>query len=196
VQRLDGVILTHAHADHMHGLAELRVLSEAQGSLIDFFMAENTWSVVHKRFPEYFKSTSEDAVNLCLNDRRVKFGSNVVVTGNGGNIVTQLFRQQHGEIETVGIRINDFAYSVDLNSLGSEAISQLKGLDTWIVDCLRYEPHPSHLSVTQVLELIKLINPQRAILTGLSADVDYEELKRQLPANVEPAFDGLVVRVQ
>ena len=103
------------------------------------------------------------------------------------------FRQDHGDIESLGFRFGDVAYSSDARDLPPESIAALAGLDLWIIDALRYRPHPSHFSVDEALALIARLSPRRAILTNLHTDLDFEELRHRLPPNVEPAFDGLKI---
>ena len=117
----------------------------------------------------------------------------VRVNGGGGPIDTVPVVQAHGDAFSLGFRIGDIAYSPDISGLSVESQEQLRGLDLWIVDALRYIPHPSHFTVEQALEWIAILKPKRAILTHLHIDLDYETLRRQLPAHVEPAYDGMAV---
>jgi phosphoribosyl 1,2-cyclic phosphate phosphodiesterase len=94
---------------------------------------------------------------------------------------------------SLGFRVRDMAYSPDISGLSPQAAAALAGLDLWVVDALRYIPHPSHFSVAQALEWIETLRPKRAILTHLHIDLDYEVLKRELPAHVVPAYDGMAV---
>lgn len=101
------------------------------------------------------------------------------------------FRLVHGEIDALGFRIGDIAYSPDVNAIPHESIGFLEGLDLWIIDALRYKPHPTHFCLAETLDWISRLKPHRAILTNLHTDLDFETLRKQLPPNVEPAYDGM-----
>ena len=106
------------------------------------------------------------------------------------------FRQIHGSIDSLGFRIGDVAYSSDISDLPEESFAALDGLDCWIVDALRREPHPTHFHLDKTLELIETLKPKRAILTNLHIDLDYETLCKELPKHVRPAYDGMTVLVE
>ena len=101
------------------------------------------------------------------------------------------FRLSHGEIDALGFRIGNFAYTPDLNAIPVESERYLRGLDLWIVDALRYTPHPSHFSVHETLDWIEKLRPKRAILTNLHTDIDFEQIRHKLPPHIEPAYDGM-----
>ena len=105
------------------------------------------------------------------------------------------FRQEHGDIPSLGFRFGKLAYSSDLSGMPPESVAALAGLDVWIVDALRYRPHPSHFSLDDALAWIERLKPRRAILTNLHADLDYEVLRGKLPPHVVPAFDGMTFAV-
>jgi phosphoribosyl 1,2-cyclic phosphate phosphodiesterase len=117
------------------------------------------------------------------------------VEGPGGSIEILPFRQEHGDISSLGFRIADFAYSCDLSGIPQESEQAVSDLSVWIVDALRPTPHPSHLSLPESLDLIARMAPRQAILTNLHIDMDYEAVDRTTPANVTPAFDGMRVDV-
>ena len=103
------------------------------------------------------------------------------------------YNQHHGRISSTGYRFGPIAYSCDISGLPEESYPLLEGLDVWIVDALKFTPHPSHFSVEQALEAIARVKPKRAILTHMHPDLDYEQLAAQLPDGVEPAYDGMIV---
>jgi phosphoribosyl 1,2-cyclic phosphate phosphodiesterase len=119
----------------------------------------------------------------------------VTVHGEGGSISALPILQDHGDIPSLGFRFGALAYSCDVSNLPAASCSALAGLELWIVDALRYRPHPSHFSVDQALAWIERVKPRRAILTNLHSDLDYELLRRSLPPHVEPAFDGLTLEM-
>jgi len=128
-----------------------------------------------------------------VRENRLVAGQSVTVEGAGGAIAALPILQEHGDITSLGFRFGRLAYSCDLIRLPAESLAALTDLDVWIVDALRYRPHPSHLSVDEALALIEVLKPRRAILTNLHSDLDYDELRQRLPAHVEPAYDGLSV---
>ena len=117
----------------------------------------------------------------------------MIVNGPGGEVSAQPFIQVHGSISSLGFRIGSLAYSSDLNDIPDESLDALTHLDVWIVDALRRTPHPSHFSLEDTLQWLERIKPKRAILTNMHVDMDYDTLCAELPANVEPAFDGMRV---
>ena len=113
------------------------------------------------------------------------------IDGPGGVVEAIPIYQRHGWTHSLGFRFGDFAYSNDVSDMPEESFAQLKGVRTWVLDALRYTPHPSHIHVEKALEWIRRIRPESAYLTNLHIDLDYERLKSELPAGVAPAFDGL-----
>ena len=118
-------------------------------------------------------------------------GVPVTIDGEGGPITALPILQHHGDIPSLGFRFGSFAYSCDLNDMPPESVKALAGIDTWVVDALRYNPHPSHFSLADALSWIERIKPRHAILTNLHSDLDYEELRVRLPENVVPGYDGM-----
>ena len=195
VDWLDGVFLTHAHADHIHGIDDLRALFMKHRRRVDVYLDERTAKVMHTRFGYCFRSPPGSEYPPIVNDRRLQAGEAVSVDGRGGTLDALPYLQQHGDIPSLGFRFGPLAYSCDVSSLPPESVDALAGISVWIVDALRYTPHPSHFSVDEALNWIGRINPARAILTNLHADLDYEELRTKLPSHVEPAYDGLAIDI-
>jgi phosphoribosyl 1,2-cyclic phosphate phosphodiesterase len=193
VDWLDGVLFTHEHADHTHGIDDLRGLFIRHRRRIDVYLDEPTFRVLYLRFGYCFVTPPGSNYPPILNEHRISAGQPVTIEGQGGPITVRPFLQDHGDIASLGFRFGDVAYSSDLRDLPPDSIAALSGLDLWIVDALRYKPHPSHFSVAEALAWIKRIAPRRAILTNLSADLDYEELRSRLPSGAEPAYDGLSI---
>jgi len=191
VDWLDGVLFTHEHADHTHGIDDLRGLFLRHRRRIDAYLDEPTYRVLYHRFGYCFVTPPGSNYPPILNEHRIGAGRPVTIEGQGGPITVLPFLQDHGDTASLGFRFGDVAYSSDLRDLPPESVAALSGLDLWIVDALRYRPHPSHFSVTEALDWIKRIAPRRAILTNLHTDLDYDELRSRLPPNVEPAYDGL-----
>jgi phosphoribosyl 1,2-cyclic phosphate phosphodiesterase len=195
VDWLDGVLYTHEHADHIHGIDDLRGLFLHRHRRVDVYLDEPTYQVVYSRFGYCFVQPPGSNYPPILTEHRIHSGKPVTIEGAGGPITALPFLQDHGDIASLGFRFGNAAYSSDVRDLAPESVAALAGLDLWIVDALRYTPHPSHFSVNEALAWITRIAPRRAILTNLHTDLDYEELRARLPPHVEPAFDGLKVEM-
>jgi len=193
VDRLDAVLYTHEHADHTHGVDDLRSLFIKQRRPIDVYLDEYTGASMHSRFGYCFAQPAGSEYPPILREHRLNAGEPVVVQGPGGTITALPFVQSHGDIASNGFRFGSLGYSCDLSGMPDESASALDGLEVWIVDALRYRPHPSHFCLADALSWIERLKPRRAILTNLHADLDYEALKAQLPPHVEPAYDGMSV---
>ena len=191
IDRLDGVLYTHEHADHTHGIDDLRSFFIKQRQPIDVYLDEQTAETMHARFGYCFKSPPGSEYPPIVREQRLCAGQMVTIPGRGGPVAALPILQAHGDIASYGFRFGSVAYSCDLSGLPPESVAALADLDVWIVDALRERPHPSHFSVDDALAWIARLKPHRAILTNLHADLDYEALRGRLPANVEPAFDGM-----
>ena len=130
-----------------------------------------------------------------MTEHRLEPGQAVTINGEGGPIEILPILQEHGDIPSLGFRFGALAYSCDLSGLPQASVAALAGIEVWIVDALRYRPHPSHFSVDDALAWIGRIKPARAILTNLHSDLDHDELRAKLPSHVEPAFDGLTIEI-
>ncbi len=191
VDRLDAVLYTHEHADHTHGIDDLRSLFIKQRQRVDVFLDEKTAAMMHARFGYCFEAPLGSEYPPIVREHRLEAGQPVTVAGQGGAIVALPVLQAHGDIASLGFRFGGVGYSCDLSGMPDQSAAALSGLDMWIVDALRDRPHPSHFSVADALAWIDRLKPRRAILTNLHADLDYEELRRKLPPHVEPGFDGM-----
>jgi phosphoribosyl 1,2-cyclic phosphate phosphodiesterase len=193
VDWLDGVLFTHPHADHIHGIDDLRPLFVKNRRRIDGYFDEPTSRSVMARFRYCFETPPGSEYPPIMTERQIVGGRPVTIAGEGGPIETLPILQQHGDIPSLGFRFGNLAYCCDLSGFPDESVPALLGLDVWVLDALRYKPHPSHFSVADALAWIERIKPKRAILTNLHSDLDYEELRRRLPGHVEPAYDGLCI---
>lgn len=191
VKRVDAVLLTHDHADQVHGLDDVRAFYLRQQARIPCWMDAATDATMMQRFGYIFEGEGGYPA-IC--DRRAipAHGEAWAVGGPSGAIPVVTFDQDHGGVRSVGYRFGGVAYSSDVVGLDEAAFAALADLDVWIVDALRRRPHPTHAHLDLALEWIDRVKPRRAILTNMHIDMDYGQLLAQLPAGVEPAFDGLV----
>ena len=188
VTHLDAVLYTHGHADHVHGIDDLRSINFHTGQALDTYGSAATLAAIKSRFAYAFepmgtKGWAKPSLNA------------VDVDGpfTAAGVAVTPFPQQHGRSITTGYRIGDMAYSTDVKALPEEAFAVLQGVKLWIVDCLGYREHPTHAHLDLTLEWIARVKPQLAVLTHMSHQFDYETLLAALPAGVVPGQDGLMI---
>lgn len=191
VATLDAVFFTHDHADHTHGIDDLRGITHNLGSRVQCYASAATWAVLKPRFG-YMVDGSEGYPAII--DAHTLHGPVTI----GGMTVTP-FRQIHGLIDSTGYRFEAdgaaCAYSTDLNAIPQESEAQLFGLDLWVVDALRRKPHPTHPHLARTLEWVARFSPRRAVITHMDNTMDYRTLVAELPAPVEPGYDGMVIEL-
>ena len=192
VGEIDGVCFTHEHADHTHGIDELRGFYLRQRRRVPIWADEPTMAMLKRRFAYCFETAPGsdyppilDAEPDCC--RAGRWPSR----GQGAPFQPCPFEVHHGNIEALGFRIGNTAYTPDLNGIPEASVPYLADLDLWIVDALKRTPHPSHFCLDDTLRAIARFKPRRAILTNMHIDMDYDTLRAELPAGVEPAYDGL-----
>ena len=195
VRRLDGLLLTHDHADQCHGIDDIRAFALRQGRRINCWADGATRASLSRRFRYLFEGEGDYPAIADLREAPAN-GTPWEIDGPSGKIPVESFDQDHGGIRSLGYRFGGLAYSSDVVGLPEESFAALANLDVWIVDALRYAPHPTHAHVAKALEWIERVKPRRAILTNMHLDLDYAELARRLPPSVEPAHDGLTIEVQ
>jgi phosphoribosyl 1,2-cyclic phosphate phosphodiesterase len=195
VDRVEAVLYTHAHADHIHGIDDLRVLALHNRKRVDVYFDPETGARLHEAFRYCFVSPPGSDYPPILNGHEISPGQEFVVDGPGGAIPIKVFEQAHGRITSLGFRVADFAYSVDLSGFPDQSISALQGLSLWVLDCLRPTPHPSHLSLPEALDWIEKVQPRSAVLTDMHIDLDYNRLEAETPEHITPAFDGMQIDV-
>lgn len=191
IDRLDAILMTHSHADHTHGIDDVRALVIHNHARIDMYMDADTSNIVTSAFNYIFQTPGHSLYPSLLNEKRLVAGRSLVLDGPGGSIAALPFRLAHGEIDALGFRFGAIAYTPDFKSVPPESLAALEDLDLWIIDALRHAPHPSHISLGEALDWIARMKPRRAILTNLHTDLDYETLRRSLPPHVVPAYDGM-----
>ena len=193
VKRVDAVLLTHEHADQVHGLDDVRAFYLRQQARIPCWMDDATTATMMRRFGYIFEGEGGYPA-ICDRAALPAHGAAWQVDGPSGAIPVVTFDQDHGGVRSVGYRFGGVAYSSDVVRLDEAAFEALADLDVWIVDALRRRPHPTHAHLERTLEWIDRVKPKRAILTNLHIDMDFQQLCAELPAGVEPAFDGMTFR--
>jgi phosphoribosyl 1,2-cyclic phosphate phosphodiesterase len=195
VKRVDAVLLTHDHADQVHGLDDVRAFYLRQQARIPCWMDAATDRTMMRRFGYIFEGEGGYPA-ICDRALIPAHGEAWSVDGPTGAIPVVTFDQDHGGVRSVGYRFGGVAYYSDVVGLDEAAFAALEGLDVWIVDALRRRPHPTHAHLERTLEWIARVRPKRAILTNMHLDMDYAQLTAELPEGVEPAFDGLTFEHQ
>jgi phosphoribosyl 1,2-cyclic phosphate phosphodiesterase len=190
---LDAVLYTHDHADHTHGIDDLRVLFIAGRKRLPVHADERTLTILKQRFDYCFVSPPGSEYPPILDSHVIDLEEDIRIEGAGGSLSVKPIMVQHGAIPALGFRIKNMAYTPDLSAIPASSMKALEGLDLWIIDALRDKPHPSHFSVSEALDAINRFKPKRAVLTNLHTDLDYDELASRLPNGVEPAHDQLVM---
>jgi phosphoribosyl 1,2-cyclic phosphate phosphodiesterase len=188
-KRLDAVLFTHAHADHLHGIDDLRSMNRLMRAPLPIYADAQTLATIAERFDYVFRPLAEGA--SFYKPTLIPHAIDGEFTVAGVKIMP--FVQDHGFSTTLGFRIGAMAYSTDAVDLSEAAFAALAGIDLWIVDCLRYEPHPTHSDLARTLAWIERVKPRRAVLTHMDIQLDYATLSRELPQGVEPAYDGLTL---
>ena len=194
VRHIDAVLYTHDHADQTHGIDDLRVFALRARRRIPAHMDAPTYAALSRRFAYIFDSMEGYPAILEAHILR-PHGQAWSVDGPGGPVPVVTFDQAHGPIRSVGYRIGGVAYSSDVSDLDEAAIETVRGCDLWIVDALRWTPHPTHAHVERTLDWIARAQVKRAVLTNLHIDLDYNALSAAVPPNVEVAFDGWSARL-
>jgi phosphoribosyl 1,2-cyclic phosphate phosphodiesterase len=188
IKDLDAILYTHAHADHLHGIDDMRAINEFRRGPLDAWGDAETLEIIRQRFGYVFQPLKGDYHYKPTLIPRVIDGPFRV-----RDISVQSFRQHHGFSHSLGFRFGRVAYSTDVLELDEQAFDILAGVDIWIVDAFRLTPHATHTHLERTLGWIERVKPRRAVLTHMSPWMDYAQLKATLPANVEPAYDGMVL---
>ncbi|WP_299866671.1 MBL fold metallo-hydrolase [uncultured Roseobacter sp.] len=191
VGRLDAVIYTHAHADHVHGIDDLRMIVFNMRARLPVWADVPTRDALMQRFDYAFVQPAGSTYPPILDMNLID--GDVTIEGAGGAITFRPFEVAHGGMDALGFRIGDLAYLPDVAQIPDAVWPMLDALDCWIVDALRRDPHPTHAHLAQTLEWIDQVKPKRAVLTNMHIDLDYDTLMAETPAHIEPAYDGLTL---
>jgi phosphoribosyl 1,2-cyclic phosphate phosphodiesterase len=187
----DAVLFTHAHADHVVGIDDVRILNRIAQRPLEAYATQNTLDEITRRFGYVFAPwDGRGFYRPVLTAVPVVAGSSTRAAG----LDVQLFDQDHGRMQTLGMRIGPFAYSTDVVRLDDAALDILTGVDTWVVGCfLRHEPHWTHANLPTVLGWVERVRPRRTVLTHMGTDMDWAWLLENLPNGVEAGYDGMVL---
>jgi phosphoribosyl 1,2-cyclic phosphate phosphodiesterase len=195
VEWADGVVYTHPHADHIHGIDDLRSFVINRRRRVDVYAEAETMRRLHQAFGYCFATPPGSSYPPILRDTVVTAGVPFTVDGEGGPVEILPYRQIHGDIESLGLKVGGFAYSSDVSAFPPETLPLIEGAEVFVVDALRYTPHPSHFSVDEAIAVAGRVGAKRTILTHMHIDLDYRALHARLPADIEPAYDGMVVEM-
>lgn len=190
--RLDGVVYTHSHADHVHGIDDLRMIVFNMRARIPVWADGDTQNELISKFGYAFVQPEGSPYPPILNMKTIS--GPFEIDGPGGPIPFRPFKVGHGSIDSLGFRIGTLAYLPDVAEIYDDAWDELQDLDIWIVDALRRTPHPTHAHLERTLEWIDKIKPKQAVLTNMHIDMDYDAVIRDTPDTVTAAYDGMVLR--
>lgn len=191
ISTLDGVIYTHFHADHVHGIDDLRVVVYNLKNRLKVYADAAMVNDLIARFGYVFVQPPGSAYPPILD--LLNIDGPVSISGAGGDIVLEPFTVKHGRIDSLGFRIGGLAYLPDVSDMYDESWEAVQGLDIWVLDALRREPHPTHAHLARSLEWIERAAPKQAVLTNMHIDLDYAAVEAETPANITPAYDGMVL---
>ena len=192
VKNIDAVFYSHPHADHIHGIDDLRGYVQYTGKGMPIWADSLTMERIREGFRYCLETPKGSSYPPIIEPKIIDPSlAPVAITGAGGTIVFQPVLQHHGSIMSMGFRIGDFAYCSDVSDFPQETIGKLTGLDMLVIDTLQYKFHPSHLSLEQSLGWIARFSPKRAVLTHMHTPLDYETVLRETSEHIEPAYDGM-----
>ncbi|MEJ6639504.1 MAG: MBL fold metallo-hydrolase [Octadecabacter sp.] len=191
VGELDAVVYTHAHADHVHGLDDIRMVVYNMRQRLQVWADGDTGNQLLARFGYAFVQPKGSSYPPICDLNTID--GDVVIDGAGGAITLTPFEVEHGSIDALGFRIGNAAYLPDVSDIPDDIWPHLQNLDLWIVDALRRDPHPTHAHLAKTLEWIDRVAPKRAVLTNMHIDLDYATLAAETPDHITPAFDGLTL---
>lgn len=193
VNKIDAVLITHTHADHIHGIDDFRYLNHLMKKHINLYAEDYVIKEIRKKFNYVFDDLVPEAKGFyykpCLIANEIKNQFKIK------DLNIDSFKQSHGFSDSTGFRVNNMAYSTDVVELDEKAFSKLKDLDLWIVDCLRFTPHKSHAHFEKTMEWIRFIKPKKTVLTHMNYEVDYDKISKMLPENCFAGYDGLIINI-
>lgn len=191
IGQLDAVLYTHSHADHVHGLDDLRMIVINMRKRLAVWADTPTRQALLDRFGYVFIQPPGSSYPPILEMNHIQ--GDVTIDGAGGSLTFTPFTVNHGSIDALGFRMNDVAYLPDVATIPDTAWPLLENLECWIVDALRRDPHPTHSHLAQTLGWIERMAPRTAVLTNMHNDLDYQTLADETPDHIQPAYDGLTL---
>jgi phosphoribosyl 1,2-cyclic phosphate phosphodiesterase len=194
VGTLDGVVFTHSHADHMHGIDDLRMVVFNRKERLGIWADSPTQNALMTRFGYAFVQPQGSPYPPILDLHTID--GDVRIDGAGGMIVLTPFKVAHGSMDALGFRIADLVYLPDVSNITDDVAETLSGLDCWVLDALRRTPHPTHFHLGRSLEWIARVAPKRAVLTNMHSDLDYATLEAETPDHITPAYDGMSIEFE
>lgn len=193
IGRLDAVVYTHSHADHVHGIDDLRMIVFNMRSRLPVWADTATIEALLARFSYAFVQPAGSDYPPILDLNTIR--GDIVIDGAGGPVTLTPFEVVHGAMDALGFRVGGLAYLPDVSAIPEESWAQLQGLDIWVLDALRRTPHPTHAHLARALEWIGRAKPRRAILTNMHIDLDHDEVAAETPEHVTPAHDGMTLHL-
>ncbi len=190
VRKLDAVVYTHSHADHIHGIDDLRGYFLAQRKRVNIYADNTTLTRLRESFRYCFETPPGSQYPPIVESHVIEHNNEFTIDGEGGPITFRPLPQQHGDIVSLGYRVGPLAYCPDVSGFPDRTAALLGGLELLVIDALQYKPHPSHFSLDEALEWIERLKPKKALLTHMHIPLDYDEVMRETPDHVEPAYDG------
>ncbi|MGH1367074.1 MAG: MBL fold metallo-hydrolase [Maritimibacter sp.] len=190
---LDGVVYTHSHADHVHGIDDLRMIVYNMRKRLPVWADGPTQDALFSRFGYAFVQPEGSNYPPILDMHTLR--GDVTIEGAGGPITLTPFEVEHGVIDALGFRIGNLAYLPDVSDIKEESWAALTGLETFVIDALRYAPHPTHAHLERALEWIAQTGAKSGVLTNMHIDLDYETLAAETPDHVTPAYDGMTIPI-
>ena len=188
----DALFITHEHADHIHGIDDLRWVCSEMNAPLKTYARKPVIDALGDRFRYALEALKPEASSYYKPVlEMIEIKDDIIIDDMKFNVIDQ----HHGVISSVGYRIGDFAYCTDVVRFNDAQFEKLKGVKVWVVDCLRCSKHNAHANLEQVLEWVELLKPEKTYLTHMDCSMDYATLMRELPDGVEPAYDGMEIIV-
>lgn len=192
IRSVDAILFTHAHADHLHGIDDVRSFNFHREASIPAFGSVSTMQEIHERFRYAFLPPKPEYgwFRPCLTVETVVPGQKFTVK----DVEILPFRQLHGQVDSLGFRVGNFVYSTDVKAFPEESEHHLRDIELWVLDCLTDErPMPTHADLDLVMEWVDHYKPQRTVLTHMSHALEYDDVNRRTPSSVEAAYDGMAL---
>ena len=201
---IDGVVYTHPHADHLHGIDDLRQYALIQRQRIATYADAATTVRMKEAFGYCFETPAGSSYPPILEHSEIRAGEILRIVGEGGPVELLPVLQTHGSIHSLGFRMGGnlaerkggICYSPDVSDIPEASLPLLRDLDFWILDALQYRPHAIHVSLSEAVEWVGRMAPRHAYLTHMHIPLDYDRVDAETPDNVTPAHDGLVIEFQ